>query len=346
MFTVDLSKPEGLSFYDYFSHFEIIPLETETGASVSYFQTEWKMYHGLHYMLNTNLHTLDIFDGEGRFLRQINHRGNGHGEYGEAYDFQLNPFTGNLEILDPMRGIYVYNSTGKVFIEHFRVPILAVHYFASLSEDVYVLYSKFRKEEHKMLFYSKSKDRIVAEAYPLPYFFVRTAWLPSSNPFIRLDDKLFFCQTYDGTVFRINGDCSMEERFRWDFGKQNFPIDRLPQNEGMNWYIEYTRNEAPNYAVQFRYNAENSRYFMNHFQYDNRYYSLIYDKKSYQLHLIKSYKEQLMVLPQKMDDDALYYLMPGMFVERWSRDNGGQLKFPSADEDACYIVKYYFKKDE
>ncbi|MBR0299324.1 MAG: 6-bladed beta-propeller, partial [Bacteroidales bacterium] len=345
--SVDLSKPEDLSFYDYFSRYEIIPLETETGAMINYYRTEWKMYGGLHYLLNTRLHSLDIFDGEGHFLRQINHRGNGHGEYGEAYDFQINPFTGNLEILDPMRGIYVYNSTGEAFIEHFRAPILATHFFASLSEDAYVMFSLSRQEDCKMLFYSRSQNKIVGEAYPIPAFLLlNTVWHPMSNPFYRHDGELFFSQFHDGTIFRVNEDYTLEERFHWNFGRQSFQVERLPQNEEMGWYLDYMKRDSPKYATFFRYNAENSRYFINSFEYDLENYNLIYDKQANQWHLLKAFKEQLRVLPRKMDDDALYYLMPGMFVERWSRDNGGQLKFPSADEDVCYIVKYYFKKDE
>ena len=344
--SVDLSKPEDLSFYDYFSRYEIIPLETETGAMINYYRTEWKMYGGLHYLLNTRLHSLDIFDGEGHFLRQINHRGNGHGEYGEAYDFQINPFTGNLEILDPMRGIFIYDSAGVEFFERLRLPVLAAHSFSSLSEDIYVLFSESRKEDCKMLIYSKSQDVIVKEVYPMPDFiFRKTVWHHANNPFYRLDDNLNFVQTYNGTVFRVALQGSLEERYCWDFGRHNFLIERLPQNEEMNWYLNFRNHEAPKYATQFLYNSENHRYFMNRFAHDNKYYNLIYDKKTQECHLINTFREHLLLVPQKMDD-ALYYLMPGMFVERWSKDNGGQLKFPSDDVDACYIVKYYFKKDE
>ncbi len=72
---------------------------------------------------------------------------------------------------------------------------------------------------------------------------------------------------------------SLMLKYHWDFGKQNFDISGL-KDESYEYYNKYARTVGAKYANTFISYVENSRYYIARFAYDNKFWTLIYDKQS------------------------------------------------------------------
>lgn len=108
---IDLSKMDSPSFFDYFSKIELIPLETSDTCLIKDFN-ERIYYKGNFYFCDRAQKQVLAFDSDGKFLYKVDKAGNGPGEYSSLSSFQFNPFTGDLDLLIPMGGIYKYDSLG------------------------------------------------------------------------------------------------------------------------------------------------------------------------------------------------------------------------------------------
>ncbi len=114
---IDLNNLSSPSFNDYFSKLEIIPVDSSREALIQDIQkTEW--YGGKLYVLDGRQKKVFIFDLKGKLLQMIDKRGNGPGEYTDITALQINRFTGDLELLNPMGGILKYDNWGNVYKGH------------------------------------------------------------------------------------------------------------------------------------------------------------------------------------------------------------------------------------
>lgn len=110
--TVNLDDNEKASLFDYFSHIELIPLETSDDILVGYCE-DIVLYQNRYYIFDRKRAVVQIFDQDGKFVFLIDKRGQGPGEYTpNLTSISLNPFTDNIDITD-MGCIYSYDLTGK-----------------------------------------------------------------------------------------------------------------------------------------------------------------------------------------------------------------------------------------
>lgn len=116
---VDLDQPEKASLFDYFRSIEVIPLETSSDILIQGI-TKVVAHQDYYYALDKPLCLIFVFDKTGKFLFKIGTRGQGAGEYAFIEDFNINPFSGNIEILEPYGRIHTYDLSGK-FIETKRI---------------------------------------------------------------------------------------------------------------------------------------------------------------------------------------------------------------------------------
>lgn len=299
------------------------------------------------YILDRETKRIVVFDDNGKFLEEINKLGIGPGEYSEIADFGFNDFTGELELLVPMGGILRYDSTGKEFKGKFLFPdgIPAVHYFMPMEKDVYLLFSESR-DGKKMLVYNVQRNEILTEMYDIPRFILfNTIYHHSYSPFYVLNNQIHFVQGYNGDVYTI-GKESMDLKYHWDFGKQNFSIEGLPERN-MEYYLKYMRTTGAKYANAFTAYGENSHYFITYFLYNQKTYTLIYDKQQKEAKIFNQFQEGNRVSLFFLDEKALY----GFINPAWpGMQNYTDHMVKTFKQDVCitpesnpYIIKYIFK---
>ena len=271
--SIDLEKNKEVSVYDFFSEVEIIPLETTSNSLLTFLMgtpDRVVLNEGKYYFMDDKQQAIIIFNDDGTFLNKMDYKGMGPGEYISVRDFNINRFTGNIEILSPEgRYINIYDASGKTFIERLYFPsdMPVVHLFHHLSADIYVLLSCAGSIE--MLFYSRKDNQFVRNNYNLPEWIIRTVYRPSKNPFYVYNDTLCFKQNYNGDVFTVSPfDYELKPRYCWDFGKNNFDLlSTFPEDESINFYMDLSKRISMNYAVLFLIYKENTMYYMTRFKF-------------------------------------------------------------------------------
>ncbi|MDD4781810.1 MAG: 6-bladed beta-propeller [Tissierellia bacterium] len=351
---IDLNRNDQISIFDVFSGIEIIPLETNENSLLTFLIGEPDKivkYNDNFYFLDKPQDAIIIFNSEGKFQRKISQKGQGPNEYISIGDFNINRFTGNLEILSPEgRYVNIYGSD-NIFIRRIKLPrdLPVVHQFHLLIPDIYVFASY--ASDFKIFFYSVKDNKIIEGDYNLPEWFNhKTTFAPASrNPFYLYNDTVCFNQIYNGDVFTLSPiDYDLLPRYSWDFGVNNFDPSILPEDETFDYYLELLKKISINYAILFQIYQENDEYYFTRFKFKNRYKHLILNKNTHEYLLFERFKEGGQCLPQWIDEDAIYtFVSPGFLhhiIDPSFLNEENQYKYSQIKEDDNpVIIKYIFK---
>lgn len=344
---VDLDQISTPSVYDVFSKIEIIPLESSSESLLKQV-TGIVKYNKFFYILDRELNYILVYDSIGQCVNKINKMGNGPGEYAKIVDIQFNRFTGELELLSPMKGILKYDSMGKNYKGCVDMPrtVLAIHNFYPISPDKYVFFSDSR-EGNKMIFYDAKYEKITSEAYNLPRFlFSNTLFHHTYTPFYLYNDTVRFVQSYNGDVFSLNHGL-LAPTYQWDFGKYNFDISDLKE-ESIPYYMKYARTVMSKNASLFICYGENSHYYLSQFVFKRRTCHLLLNKKDNSYIVFNAFKEGVTCLPRIMDDIAVYAVVSpddiSLAVNPKVLDEENKRKYEAITlDDNPVIIKYTFK---
>lgn len=345
---VDLDNLSSPSFNDYFSNLEIIPLELSNETLIQDVLGQiW--YNNKLYILDQKQKIVFIFDQKGNFIQKIDKCGNGPGEYTDLVDFQLNRFTGDLELLSPMGGILKYDSLGNVFKGYIHLPpaVGAVHQFASVSPDVYLYFCEAR-EGNKIVAYDIKKNKIISELYNKPEFiFFSTLYHHTYTPFYIFENKVHFTQAYNGDVFTFE-DGKLSPKYLWNFGKYNFEITDLEDNKDIPYYLEHYRTIGSKYATIFIAYVENFRYYITQFSFQKKMCTLIYDKKNNCSVVFNSFKEGHRLIPTNIDESTVCFLaeprtLP-IVINRDTLSDENKRIYDSIDSESNPVILKYTLK--
>lgn len=344
---IDIDDLEELSFYDVFTKMELFPLETINESLIQNI-AKVVMHKGFIYILDDALNTIFVFNQEGKYIQKINKYGSGPGEYTALNDFRFND--GNLELLSPMSGIYVYDSLEVTYKYRVRLPstLRAVHYFIDIAPEQYLFFSD-SEEGDKMYFYNSKQDKVTSHIYDVPtYLLINTLYHHVSSPFYSYNGIPHFVQGYDGTVFMIE-DGKLLPKYQWDFGDYNFDLDNLPPNKDVSYYFMYHRTTGVKYATMFITYCENSRYYSTQFYLKNRIYKLFYDKINQHPIVFNCFKEVDIAAPIVMDDLFAYSIVTpdvlNKFINLDLLDEENKKRFESVTaESNSVVIRYAFKK--
>ncbi|GHT08205.1 hypothetical protein FACS189426_03270 [Bacteroidia bacterium] len=349
---LDIEQNDEVSIKDYFSHIEFIPLETDKRSVLGQNIKKWLIYKGNFYFLDHRQGGLIVvFDSKGKFIRTIDKKGQGPGEYSVLYDFSFNRFTGNLELMDALCYIHIYDESGDTLKETIRLPKgeQAIHFYTQLTPDIYVFFNKYR-EKNKLFFYSISKQEIISETYSdWPDYMNETPFGGQDTPFHILNDTVCFYEYYSGDIFTIDAKTmELQPRYQFDFGEHNFTISKIPENETMQFYLKFSFYVTEKYVTFFSPVDENSNYYISRFYYKKKAKQVILDKRNKQYKIFNAFKEGFQCMPYYMDEEAMYAFVPpnrlDFVVKPEVLDEENLLRYKSVQEDSNpVIIKYYFK---
>ena len=209
---VDLDNPVEASLFDYFSSIELLPLETSPDVLVTGV-SKIVVHKGNYYVLDMPQCIIFVFDKAGKYLLKIDKKGQGPGEYNFITDFNFNPYTGNLEILEPTGGVKIYDSLGN-FIEQKRINypgFMAAHYFVAIDNDTHVFHSVSAPK--KIIYFNLDEKKLLSEEFEEH----RSLGSYSRGPY-QYQDEWYFFRPIHPVVYKVEKE-QLKAAFRFNFGK-------------------------------------------------------------------------------------------------------------------------------
>ena len=253
---VDLDKPQKVSLFDYFSHIELIPLETNDDVLIG---RVWQIIEHQDKYYIFDFHNAQrcvlVFDESGKFSHKIGKIGQGPGEYSNIEYVYINPFTGNIDFLQPFGQIFSYDLSGNHVMTSHTITndtLRAVSEMMAISEKTYVFRSGGNSPN--ITYYDMEEKRILYQAYENHN---TSRAIPA---FLNYRGQCYFHAFYDNVVYEV-GPTSLTESYMWDFGKYNYKA-----NHGFTEDIRFDRiariaaaNALPYWMIM---QGQNNRYVM------------------------------------------------------------------------------------
>ena len=351
--TVDVSKLETASLFDYFSHIELIPLETRRDALIGRHIEKIIFHQDQYYILCGQQHAVLIFDVNGNFIEKIRRIGNGPGEYLMLYDIIINPFTGNLDFLCPFTGrVNSYDLSGKHIwtserISYQDTDLSTLHRLFAISENIYIFYTWRHASQH-ITYYNIAENRIFHRERDYKDVSNNTADIR----FYEYNGQWYLYSLFDYSVYSLGRD-SLLWAYEWDFGKPVFDADNFVLTEQMKGdYDTYLAEIWRRYPYMLINQGQNNRYVISRVIRGAIEYSyLIYDKMTNESKFIGNFIEAVNFLPRIVTNDYVlaYYRHEEVhrFIteEMLDEENRNKLNIylDSKIELNPVIVKYHFK---
>ncbi len=348
---VDLNTLQKVSLFDYFSHIELIPLDTNNDVLIGICE-EVIHYQNRYYVFDRKQHRVYVFDNTGKFIFQIGKRGRGPGEYTEMRSIFLNPFNGNIDILD-LGFIYSYDLSGKLVkttqLTNLNPPIYPYNFIA-LNEKTYVFYminpsGPDKSFSSRIFYYDVEGEKIFHQDYEVAAFFNNFTFVNTTSHtcFYEYYGKWFFSFPVDNVTYEV-GPNSLIKAYIWDFGKDNYDAKKLDLPN------DPTSVSTLPYRINFQ--AQNNRYVMARIRLRNMINGfLMYDKSTDECKNIERFTESVDFLPRKVTNEYVlswcYHGALEDYVIEEMLDETNRQKFKdlinTKEEKNPILIKYYFK---
>lgn len=230
------SENEDLSMRDFIERIEVVPLETDSMNLIDqYHKIEFYDDFG-GYLIVDKRQIVYLFSKDGSFISSShNCQGGGSNQYNILVDAVYNPYTKNIEILNPFGSIYSYdmsfNFLGKRDLQ--KKSIHTFSRFYPLSDDSYILLPTLLGEKDAvMCFCDYSRQSIISvEDYTADFISTLTM---NHNPFMQLNGEIYFlpiCLDYN--IYRINQDsCKLSKYITYSLGENDVYKEALEERFG------------------------------------------------------------------------------------------------------------------
>jgi hypothetical protein len=343
---IDFDKPEEPSVFDYFKSVELIPLETSEDVLIGQLQ-KIIHYQDRYYTFDRQQQIIHVFDDEGKFVFEINRRGQGPGQYLLLDDIHINLFTGHLELLCPMGFVYEFDLSGE-FIETTRVTdeyLRAVHECISLDRNTFVFFAAFH-HPYRIVYYDRHKQQIIHEDFEESEIL---GAMFNYSSFYRYNGNWYFYRPFCQQVYKVEKN-GLETAYTWDFGKSNRDFREASFSVAAQ-KNPYTRFDEINAQIPYWLleTGENNRFVISRIKINGKVANLIYDKSIQQGKYIPHFTESVCILPLIVTDEyVLSYCNPGeleQYVTEDMLDDESRKVFNElihVDANPV-ILKYHFK---
>lgn len=349
---VDLDRPTEVPFSEIFQSAEVIPLETTKESLIAdIMYGKVFLSDGTYYIHDVRQEAVLIFGSHGEFINKLRKKGRAPGEYTSLSDFQINPFSGNLELLDPSGFVHIYDSIGEKYINTIKTyrAVRVAHNFVSLTPDIWVFY--YNESGNRIRIYSKETNKMLKEMYSLPNYLSGTPFSSLPLPFDRIGSSVIFSSHINGDVFTIDSlTYELIPRFKWDVGKYRFELSDLPPDEKGPFYMTFFEQENDRYAFNFGHVFGNQRFYVSTCVFRNQSRILFFDRQNKISRAIISFKEGVScAYPVFMDELYLYAVVNpskiGQYVNPSILDEENMQKIRALTEDSNPIIlRYRFKE--
>lgn len=349
---VDMDRPEKVSLFDYFRSIELIPLETSPDVLIVGIM-KMIVHQDKYYALDPLQCIIFVFDNTGKFLFKIDKKGQGEGEYGFIRDFNINPFSGNLEILEAYGKVHVYDVSGN-YIETKRIAFpgfRVVHTLAAVDSHTHVFHTMF--EPKKIIYFNLDEKKLMHQEFEENM----TLGAFSNNPYQYQGDWFFFRPVHP-VVYKM-GKEQLEVAFQFDFGTYTREgTTAIFSKEGERIFSKTIEELFDQFPYLIQAVRHNSRYvFVSLFWKDTDHKAnIIYDKSSGKSKFILDFTEKVLFNSYRGEEIIVtdeYVLMPSQWVDLEKRITQEMLDDRQKEvfeellqaemEQNPILIKYWFK---
>jgi len=350
---VDMDNPEKVSLFDIFHSIEIIPLETSPDVLIAGIG-KIIVYQDSYFMLDPRQNIIFIFDHSGKYLSKIDKKGKGPGEYLSIADIFFNPFSNNLELLEPHGFIHVFDINDN-YIETKRIvypDFRAVHLFTIVDYNTYVFYQQF--ESTKIIYFDLDENKLLQKEFEensrLGSYGVKSIY--------QFKDDLFFFRPIHPVVYKI-GKNRLEAVFQFDFGKYTREgTTAIFSEEAINNWAKYKEEVFNQFPYVITKLMHNNKYVFASLLWKNasRKANIIYNKSTEKSKFILDFIERVefnsdnITIPIITDD---YILISCQWIDlekyiKIDMLNGKQKEIfekvtQAKMEQNPILIKYWFK---
>ncbi|MDR2037254.1 MAG: 6-bladed beta-propeller [Bacteroidales bacterium] len=349
--SVDPQKDKVISNKEWISQIELIPLETSKSSLLNGC-SKMMVYLDRYYIFDQKQKAVFVFDSNGKFLYStLPMLGKGPKEYSSMTDFDINKYSGNLEFLDPFSAsINIYDKDGT-YVKKISLPrsLLPLSKFKRLSDEMYLFYA--RKQKKTIQLYSTDKKKVIKSYGAIPQ---KTYYLPITNqyPFYELNNELHFTHIFaNNEVYKVDtvGYTNMFKVMEYDFGKYNFTLDNLPDEQDKAFYNRFLLENSSRFVWVFN-KSENEFIHIAFIYFQNKPLVLRYNKQTKHHDLVNhKFKEgSILLAPSFLDNVYMYCisepidilnLVDSDLLDLRSKNILSQIK----EEDNPVIIKYKLK---
>jgi hypothetical protein len=350
--SVDLDNPEKTSLFDYFRSIELIPLETSPDVLVQGL-TKIVFHQDRYYVLDKPQCIIFVFDKTGKFIFKIDKKGQGTGEYSFIEDFNINPFSGNIELLEPFGGVNIFDLSGN-FIEEKRIAFpgfLVAHSLAALDSSTYVSQSIFAPK--KMLYFNLDEQKLLREEFEES----SSIGAYSNDPYPYRGEWFFF-RPFHPVIYKM-AKRGLEPVFQFDFGKYTKDgRTAVLSKEAERNFLKKTEEMYAQFSYMIQAVRHNDKYIFASllWENENNKANIIYDKSTGKVKYIREFDEKVWFNSYRgeaiiMTDE--YVVMPVMWADLEKRVTKEMLddkqqailtELLQADmEQNPVLIKYWFK---
>lgn len=345
---VDMDRPETVSFFDYFSSIELVQLENSSNALVSAI-SKFIVFKDNFYLLDKRQCVIFVFNQTGEYLFKIDNKGNGPGEYSFIQDFNINPFSGNIELLEPYGSVHIYDLSGNYF-ETKRIiypDFTAVHKFAIIDNKTHVFHAHYTPE--MIIYYNLDDNVLLHKEYKedrnLSYYAYKNVY--------SYQDDWFVYRPVNPFVYKIGME-KLEIAFQFDFGKYT--------REGLssNFTEEGRRNRnklLEEWFAQFPYAITTVRHNRHYlfttlvWKEPNRMANIIYDQYTGKSKFILDFAEKVEFDPEVVTDEYVFSICHWVDLKKYiSKEMLNDLQkeifeslLQSTNETNPVLIKFRFK---
>ena len=342
-FIIDVTNPADISIKDLWDKIELVPLETTEECMIGSL-TDVLYRDNIYYVFDEQQSSLYLFSDDGKYIDKIHGQGRGPGEYMLLYDFEINPFTGNIELLNPRGEILVYNQNCN-FLEKINIPLRASHFFTNLSPEEVIFYSTY--ENKKIHYLVRGCDSIYKSEYSFLDYIAGTQIISGKrSPFYRYGDEVYFLDAVYYRIKTFNGG-QLADEYCIDFKGKNIDFNTLPQDKELPYYVNYFLTGDKPYALQNF--IINDSLMVLRCIYKRVWHTVMIDRTSHDTKVIKKFKEDV-VFPGIFDfnDEGIYSIVEPvhikLLVNSLILDDVNSKKLEEVDMDSNpVIIKYHFK---
>ena len=345
---VNFDRPEKASIFDYFRSIELIPLETSPDVLIAYL-SKVIVHEDKYYTFDKRQSIINVFDETGKFLFKIDKKGQGFGEYNFIQDININPFSGNLELLEAYGAVHIFDLSGN-YIEKKRIEyddFAAVHMFAPVDQHTHVFYAMFEPE--KIIYFNLDEKKLLHKEFEEDRELATYAF-NNLYPFLY---EWFFFRPVHPVVYKIGRE-RLEPFFQFDFGEYTRKGRTATFSEEAKRSLSKHRVEI---FTQTSYVMTKVRHNKNYvlvallWKDADRTANIVYDKSAGKSKFILDFDEKAAFEPDIVTDEYVlsicHWVDLEKFITKEMLDDTQKKIFEalvqSEDETNPILIKYWFK---
>jgi hypothetical protein len=262
-----IENRKSINIGDISTDFEYISLETKDECLTG---TRLSVYSNDQFLIAIDREKILLFDRkDGKFIREIGHKGNGPGEYSRTYSVMPFDEVKNIIYAGRTKKRYGYSLEGQLR-DTLTIPELVLE-IANIDDNTFAAfmpdYQGGEKNKIKIFNHNDSLLKTFPNYLSAPKTQSVFVWNPSSW-FYKLDKQLYLYQLFNDTIFHV-GTTSLNPRYVFNMGPYSPPYE-------MKTSLEF----EPDKFFMMKTIQESSRYLFCSFNFNKKNYIAIYDKSN------------------------------------------------------------------